>query len=105
MCQFEHEGKQIKLLPLRPNIGHTKQASTLVLLPTPPSPPLIATALSLSPTSHAYPVRKSLSPLLRAPSHHQVFESATAFVSHKHMHKLHKEISDENKQSNVKPTL
>jgi len=103
MCQFENKGKQIKLLPLRPTIGQPRQIFTLALLPTPPSLPIMAIALSLSPTSHAYPVRKLLPPLLPTPSYYQVFESASA--SHKHVHKLHKEISDENKQSNVKPTL
>jgi len=39
------------------------------------------------------------------PSHYRVLESASVFASHKHVHKLHEEISDENKQSNVKPTL
>ena len=34
MCQFEHESKQIKLLPLRPKTGQPKQASSLALLLT-----------------------------------------------------------------------
>jgi len=106
MCQFEHEGKQIiKLLPLRPKSGQFQQTSTLVLMPAPPSPPLIAIVPSLSPTNHAYHVRKSLPPLLPTSSHYKAFESAPAFASHKHVHKLHKEISDENKWSNVKPNL
>jgi len=105
MCQFEHEGKQIKLVPLRPKTGQPQQTSTLALLQTPPSPPLIATVPSLSPTNHAYHVCKSLPLLLLIPSHCKTFESAPAFASHKHVHKLHKEISDENKWSNVKPTL
>ena len=60
MCQFEHVGKHIKLLSLR-QTGEPKQTSTLTLLPTPPYPPLIAIVPSLSPISHAYPVRKPLS--------------------------------------------
>jgi len=43
MCQFEHEGKHIKLLPLRSKTEHSKQTFTLALLLTPLSPPLIAT--------------------------------------------------------------
>ena len=77
----------------------------LALLSTPPSPPLIATAHFLSPTSHTYPVRKPLPFFLPTPSHHRVFEFASAFASHKYVHKLHKKISDGNKRSNVKPTL
>jgi len=77
----------------------------LVLLPTPPSPPFIAIIPSLTPTNHAYHVCKSLPPLLPTPSHYKAFEFAPAFGLHKHVHKLHKEISDENKWSNVKPTL
>ena len=103
MCQFEHEGKQIKLLPLRLKTGQPQQASTLALLLTFPSPPLIASVPSLSPTNHAYHICKSLPLLLSTPSHYKAFESA--FASHKHVHKLYKEISDENKWSNVKPTL
>jgi len=105
MCQFENEGKQIKLLLLRLKTGQPKQTSTLALLSTPLYPPHIALVPSLSPISHAYPVRKSLPLLLLILSYYRVFESASAFASHKHVHKLHKEISDENKQSNVKPTL
>ena len=105
MCQFEHKGKQIKVLPLRPKTGQPQQTSTLALLPTSPSSPLIAIVPSLFPTNHAYHVRKSLPPLLPTPSHYKAFESAPAFASHKHVHKLHKEISDENKWSNVKHTL
>ena len=104
MCQFEHEGKQIKL-PFRLKIEQPKQTSTLALLPTPPSPPLIAIAPFLSFTSHAYSVRKPLPPLLPILSHYRAFKSAPAFSSHKHVHKIHKEISDGNKHSNVKPTL
>jgi len=52
MCQFEYEGKQIKLLPLRLKTGQPNQTFTLTLLPILPSPPLIVTAPSLSPTSH-----------------------------------------------------
>jgi len=106
MCQSEHEGKQIKL-PFRLKIEQPKQTSTLALLPTPPSLPLISAALSLSLTSHAYPVRKPLPPLLPTPSHYKAFESASAFAfaSNKHIYKLQKEVSDGNKQSNVKPTL
>jgi len=104
MCQFEHEGKHIKLLPLRLRTGQPKQTSTLaLLLPTPLSLSLIATAPSLSPTSHVYPIHKLFPPTLSTPSHYEAFESA--FASHKHVHKLHKEISDENKQRNVKSTL
>jgi len=44
MCQFKHEGKQIKLLPLRPKTGQPKQTFTLALLLTPSSPPPIGTA-------------------------------------------------------------
>jgi len=105
MCQFEHKGKQIKLLPLRPKIGQLPQTPTLALLPTPPSPLLITTVPSLSPTNHTYHARKSLSPLLSIPSHYKAFESVPAFASHKYVHKLHKEISDKNKWSNMKPTL
>ena len=100
MCQFEHESKQIKLLSLRPKTGQSKQISTLALLPTltsPISPPLIATIPSLSPTSNACHVHKLLPPLLLTPSHYKAFEPAPAFASHKHVHKLHKEISDGNK--------
>ena len=43
--------------------------------------------------------------LLSTLSHYRAFESAPAFASHKHVHKLHKDISDRNKWSNVKPTL
>ena len=86
MCQFEYEGKQIKLLTLRSKT-EPKQTSTLALLPT---PPLVATVLSPSSTSHAYFVRKSPPPLLPTPSHYKTFESAPAFASHKHVHKLHK---------------
>ena len=96
MCQFEYKGEQIKLLPLRPKTGQLKLTFTLILLSTPLSPPLIATASSLSPTSHAYLIRKLLPLLLSRPSHYKVFESA--FASHKHVHKLHKGISDGNKQ-------
>ena len=64
MCQFEHEGKQVKLLPLRPKTGQPKQTSTLALLSTPPSPSRIAIVLSPSSTSHAYHAHKSLPPLL-----------------------------------------
>ena len=105
MCQFEHESKQIKLLPLRPKTGQPRQTFTLALLPTPPSPLLIATVSSLSPTNHTYHVRKSHPSLLPTPSHYKAFESAPAFAAHEHVHKLHKKISDENKWSNVKPTL
>ena len=107
MCQFEHEGEQIKLLSLRPKIRQPKQTCTLALLSAPPSPSLIATAPSQSRTSHAHHIRKPLPPLLLTPSHYIAFESASAsvFASHKRVHKLHKEISDENKQSNVKLTL
>jgi len=59
MCQFEHEGKQIKLLRLRPKTGQPKQISILALLPTSTFPPLITAAL-LSPSSHAYHVHKPL---------------------------------------------
>jgi len=94
MCQFEHEGKQIKLLPLRPKTGQPQQTSTLALLPT---PPLIAIVPSLFPTNPAYHVYRSLPLLLPTPTHYKAFEYVPAFASHKHMHKLHKEISDENK--------
>ena len=104
MCQFEHEGKQIKLLPLGPKTGQSQQTS-LGFVPAPPYPPLIATVPSLSPTNHAYHVRKSLPPLLPRPSHYKAFESASVFASQKHVHKLHKKINDGNKQSNEKPTL
>ena len=99
------EGKQIKLLPLRLKTGQPKQIFTLTLLPTPSSPPLIATAPSLYLTSHAYHVRKLLPPLLLTPSYNRVFESVSAFASHKHVHKLYKKINDGNKQSNAKLTL
>ena len=56
-------------------------------------------------TSHAYHARKLLPPLLPTPFYYRAFEYASAFASHKHMHTLYKEISDENKWSNVKPTL
>ena len=75
------------------------------MLRTPPSSPLIANVPCLSPTNHACHVRKSLPLLLPIPSHYKAFEFAPAFASHKHVHKLHKEISDENKWSDVKPTL
>ena len=55
MLQFEHEGKQIKLLSLKLKIGQPKQTSILILLPTLSSPPLIATIPSLSSTSHIPP--------------------------------------------------
>ena len=89
---------QIKLLFLKLKIGQPKQTSTLALLPTPISLtlPFIATA-PLSPTNHAYHVRKSLPPLLPTSSHYKVFESAPAFASYKHVHQIHKEIGDENK--------
>ena len=103
MCQFEHKGKQIKLLLLRPKTGQPKQTPTLALLPTLPFSSLIATVISLPPTSYAYLVRKLLPPLPSTPSRECTFKSASA--SHKHVHKLHKEISDGNKQSNMKPTL
>ena len=96
MCQFEHKSKLIKLLPLRSKIKHPMRTSTLALFPTPPSPPLI-TAPYLSLTNHAYPVHKPLPPFLPASSRHRVFESASAFASHKCIHKLYKEISDRNK--------
>ena len=105
MYQFEHESKQIKILLLRSKSGQTKRISTLALLSISPSPLLIAIVPSLSSTNHAYHVRKSLPPLLPTPSHYKAFESAPAFASHKHVQKLHKEINDENKWSNVKPTL
>jgi len=105
MCQFDHEGRQIKLLSLRLKAGQTKQTSILALLPTPPSPPLIAIVSSLSFTSHVYHVHKSLPPLLSTSSHYSAFESAFALTSLKHIHKLYEEISDENKWGNVKPTL
>ena len=95
MCQFEHEGKHIKLLPSKLKIGQLKQTFTLALLPTPPSPPLNATVLSLSSASNAYPVRKPLPLLLLTPSCYSAFESASA--SQKHVHKLHKKVSDGNK--------
>ena len=104
-CQFEHEGKQIQLLPLRPKTGQSQQTSTFALLPIPLSQPLIATVPSLSPTNNACHVHKPLSLLLPTPSHYKAFESAPAFASHKHVYKLHKEISEENKWSNMKPTL
>jgi len=56
MCQFEHGGKQIKLLLLRPKTGQPKQTSTLALLPTPLSQPRITTVFSPSFTSYAYHV-------------------------------------------------
>jgi len=65
MCQFEYEGKQIKLLSLRPKTRQLKQTSTLILLPTPSYPALIATAPSLFLTNHVYPVRKPLIPFCR----------------------------------------
>jgi len=93
------------LLLLRPKTGQAKQTFTLALLLTPPSPPLIVTVPTLSPTSHAYPIRKPLPLLLLTLSYYKAFEYASAFASHKYVYKLHKEIGDENKQSNVKPTL
>ena len=93
---------------MRLKTGQSKQTSTLTLLPTPTSstsPPLIAIVPSLSSTSRACHVRKPLLPLLSTPSHYKAFESARTFASHQHAHKLHKEISDGNKWSNVKPTL
>jgi len=104
ICQFDHEGKQIKLLPLRPKTRQPEQTSTLALLST-PSLPLIATVSSPSLTSHAYLVRKLIHPLLSTPSYYKAFEFASALALHKHVHKLHKEIRDENKWSNVNPTL
>jgi len=104
MCQFEYEGKQIKLLLLRLKTRQPKQTFTLVLLPTPPSH-LIVVALSLALTSHAYPIHKLLLPLLLTLFRYSAFASAFAFASQKYVHKLHKEISEENKQSNAKPTL
>ena len=95
MRQFEHEGKQIKLLPLRPKNGQPEQTSILALLPTPASPPLIATA-PLSLTSHAYHIYKLLPLLLSKLSCYSAFKFAPTFASHKHVDKLHKEISDEN---------
>ena len=77
MCQIKHAGKQIKLLPLRPKTGQPQQTSTLAL---PLTPPLIAIVPSLSPTNHAYHVRKSLPPLLRTPSHYKAFDL------HLHLH-------------------
>ena len=94
MCQFVHEGKQIKLLLLRPKTRQPKQISTLALLSAPLYPPLIANISSLSPISHAYHVHKLLPPLLSISSYYRAFKSATAFASHKNMHKLHKEIRD-----------
>jgi len=82
MRQFEHKGKQIKLLLLRLKTGQPKQTFTLALLPTPPLPSLIATVPSLSFTTHAYHVRKPLPPLLPTPSRYSACESA--FASHKH---------------------
>ena len=97
MCQFEHKGKQIKLLPLRPKTGQLKQTSTLALLPTPPFPPPIATAFRLPLTSHAYLARKLLPPLLPTPPHYSAFESASVLASLKHVHKPYKEINAGNK--------
>ena len=105
MCQYEHESKQIKLLPLETQDWQSQQTFTLALLSTPPSPLFIASVPSLSPTNHTYHVHKSLPPLLPTPSHYKAFESVPVFASHKHMHKLYKEISAKNKWSNVKPTL
>jgi len=75
MCQFEHKGKQIKLLPLRPKTGQLKQTSTLALLPTPPFSPPISTDFPLPLTNHAYPALKLLPPLLPTPFHYRAFES------------------------------
>jgi len=97
MCQFEHEGKKIKLLSLRPNTGQSKQTSTLTLLPTSHYLPFIGTISSLSLISQAYPIRKLLPPLISIQSHSRAFESASVFESHKYVHKLHKKISDGNK--------
>ena len=94
MYKFEHEDKQIKVLPLRLKTRQSKQTSTLILLSTRPSPPLIAISPSLSFTSHADSIRKSFLPSCR---HHPTIEYssfASAFASHKHVHKLHKKISD-----------
>ena len=79
--QFEHEGKQIKLLPLKPKTGQPKQTSTLALLPTPPSPLLIATIPSLFPTNYAYHVRK----LLPYYQHHLTIKHSSL---HLHLHHI-----------------
>ena len=81
MRQFEHEGKQIQLLPLRLTTGQPQKISTLALLPTPPSPPLIVIVPSISPTNHAYYVSKSLPPLPPTPSHYK--------ASSLHLHLYH----------------
>ena len=80
MCQFKYEGKQIKLLPLKPKTGQPMQTSTLDLLPTPPSPHVITIAPFLSPTSHAYPGHKPLSPSLLTPSQYKALESTPTFA-------------------------
>ena len=102
MCQFEHEGKQIKLLPLRPRLNipirHPLWSCCqlfllhLLLLPFRPHLQLIR-----------HTMFKPLSPLLSTPSQYRAVASASAL--HKHVHKLHKEISDRSKQSNEKSTL
>ena len=105
MCQFEHEGKQIKLLSLRPKTGQLKQTFILTLLPTPTSltsPPLIATVPSLFFTGHACHIHK-LFPYCRR--HLTIKQSLHLHLHRINMCTLHKEISDRNKWSNVRPTL
>ena len=99
MCQLEHEGKQIKLPPFRSTNGQwTTQANIHFGFAT-NSTFFTSYCYCSLPISHyhAYFVRKLLPPLLQTPSHYTAFKSKSAFASHKHVHKLYKEISDENK--------
>jgi len=80
--QFEHEGKQIKLLLLRLKTGQPKQTSTLALLPTPPSPPpLLLLPPYLSPPMHVMFANCFL-PYCR---HHSTIKHSSL---HQHLHHI-----------------
>jgi len=100
------EGKQINLLSLRPKTSSLSkhllwlccQPQLLQLFHL----SLLLFLLYLPLVMHIMSINR---PLLPTPSHYKTFKFALTFVSHEYMHKLHKEICDGNKWSNVKPTL
>ena len=121
MCQYLHNDKKIKLLPLRPKFRQPEQTPTtlkktkrtnligakvidqklkkgtlsfltLALLPTPPSLPPIANR-SLPPIDLACSDRQPLPPLLSTPHHSRILGSASSFASHTRV--LHEKIRDE----------
>jgi len=95
MCQFEHEGKRIKLLFLRPKTGQLKQTSTLVNSTLSTSHCYCSL---LFPISHAYSVRKLLLLYWR---YHPIIEHSSL-----HLHLHHTNTSTNyTKRSVMKPTL